>query len=633
MCILTNRYASIITNTNLKLTKKLLNIIISLMLVEGDNNMKKLCKKDSFKPVFNLIDIITSLVAAYLFSATFNTLKSLSAVVSYVKFSNKQVLSFAVCFLLSAVVITLFDAFFKEKNISRYCFICNLLAFTTIALLKENNVLTYFVFFVIVAICLYCFENKVHPEFTHKVRKKKDRTVTIAVVSLTVFFTISIFSALRYYTYSAPNYDFGIFCNMFYNMKESGQAVTTCERDTLLSHFAVHISPIFYLLLPFYLLSPSPVTLAVMQPAVIFSAVIPFYLLAKKLKISDNAVLFFTLSFVLYAPLSTGCFYDLHENCFLVPLLMWVFYFFESEKTIPMFISVLLVLLVKEDAFIYIVFFALYIFINRKKYLKGSILIVLALSYFIFASFLLTKYGTGIMSSRYDNLSNGEGLLESVKTILLNPGYAIKQVLETKDETADKILYLIELFCPLAFIPFMTKDLTAYTLILPLFINLLTKYPHQYDISFQYTFGIAAFLFYLSLLNISKMKEKKQHNLTFMSLVASALLFIMIITPKYVSYLYKYTSDYETYNAITEALEIIPDDAEVTASAYIVPHLSSRKTIFEDEYHEEPTTEYFVLDRSRPAANGREKMYVDAGYELIFEIDGVLEIYQNKDMS
>ena len=595
--------------------------------------MKKLNLKAPEKPIFNLMDIITSLLSSYLFAAIIFLMKNTGAGKEFISYGNEEIIFFIKCVLFFAVPITISVAFFKKKNICRYSFISALIIFSTLMVLKENNTLTYFVLFVVIMITLYCFGNKVTPSFIQKERKNKDIITVIVIVTLSVLFTMCMFSSLRYYCYSAPNYDFGIFCNMFYNMKENGTAVTTCERDKLLSHFAVHISPIFYLLLPVYYLFSTPVTLAVMQPVIIFSAVIPLYLIAKHLKISNNAILFFTIAFALYAPLSTGCFYDLHENCFLVPLLMWTFYFFEKNKKIPLTISVLLVLLVKEDAFIYIAFFALYVFVSRKKYITGSLMLVFAGCYFLFASYLLTKYGTGIMSSRYANLADGGGLLESAKTILLNPGFAIKQVLETKEETMDKILYLMEILCPIVFIPFMTKDFTRYILILPMFINLLTKYPHQYDITFQYTFGISAFLFYFSLLNISEMNPKRQKGITFASLIAAFLLFTMIVTPKYTGYLFKYADGADTYTAISEALETIPEDAEVTASAYLVAHLADRDVIYEDEYHDKPTTEYIVLDRTRSAAEGREKMYVDAGYELIYEIDGVLEIYKNEEMA
>ena len=595
--------------------------------------MKKLKLHSPGKPVFNIGDIVLCFISSYLFSASVFLMKNLGAGKEYVAYENTDIIFFIKCFLFFSVPVTLFDAFKKKKSVSRYSFLTALMLFSSLMVLKENNTLTYFVLFVVIMISLFCVIYEKPLSFMDKERKDRDTVTIIALVTLTVLITMCIFSALRYYCYSAPNYDFGIFCNMFYNMKETGKAVTTCERDGLLSHFAVHISPIFYLLLPIYYISSTPATLAMLQPVVIFSAVIPFYLLAKRLKISQNAILFFTVAFALYTPLSAGCFYDLHENCFLVPLLMWVFYFFEKDKKIPLAVSVLLVLMVKEDAFIYIAFFALYVFINRKKYITGTVMLVFAGCYFLFASYLLTKYGTGIMSSRYANLADGGGLLESAKTIILNPGFALKQVLETKDETMDKILYLIEILCPIVFIPFMTKDFSRYILILPMFINLLTKYPHQYDITFQYTFGISAFLFYFSLLNVSEMKKEKQHHITFASVIAAFLLFTMIVTPKYTGYIFRYADNVDTYKAITQALETIPDDAEVTASAYLVPHLADRKVIYEDEYHEKPTTEYFVLDRTRSAAEGREVMYVEAGYELIFEIEDVLEIYRNEDMA
>lgn len=47
--------------------------------------------------------------------------------------------------------------------------------------------------------------------------------------------------------------------------------MTTCERDRVLSHFAVHVSPIYYLFLPFYALFPLPVTLEVLQALLLAS--------------------------------------------------------------------------------------------------------------------------------------------------------------------------------------------------------------------------------------------------------------------------------------------------------------------------------------------------------------------------
>lgn len=74
-------------------------------------------------------------------------------------------------------------------------------------------------------------------------------------------------------------------------MKTTGRMLNTSERDHLMSHMCVHISPMFYTILPFYMLVSSPVTLEVMQAVVIAIAVIPLCRLAEYKGMSRRAVL------------------------------------------------------------------------------------------------------------------------------------------------------------------------------------------------------------------------------------------------------------------------------------------------------------------------------------------------------
>ena len=50
----------------------------------------------------------------------------------------------------------------------------------------------------------------------------------------------------RYQAYVAHTFDFGIFTQMFENMRTTGMPDTTVERNVLMSHFGVHFSPIYY---------------------------------------------------------------------------------------------------------------------------------------------------------------------------------------------------------------------------------------------------------------------------------------------------------------------------------------------------------------------------------------------------
>ena len=585
--------------------------------------------KTKFKTSFERV--ILSLLSGWLITQYFCLLFGVDSAVSVDFAKNSNLIVFAVFVVLFSFVFFLADSLKSDKNISPYAFVISLTAFTAGLVLKRNDMYVYIFMIILLAVTLSCFYDKFKPQFIHASVSKK--TTTALVASFAVFAcAVTVMMALfRYLTYSTPGYDFGIFCNMFHSMKTDFSMNTTCERNKLLSHLAVHISPIYYLILPIYFIFPSPITLNVIQPIIIYSGVIPLYLLAKKLKLTKNASAFLCIAFSFYAPLATGCFYDLHENCFMVPLLLWMFYFFECSKTVPMFIFAVLTLAVKEDAFIYVAIFALYLIIAKKKYLKGGGMLVMSVIYFALCCVILSHFGEGVMESRYGNLQSGGGLLEAAKTLLMNTGYAVGEVLKTKDDTPDKFLYAAQMLLPLALIPFRNKSYARYILILPIFVNLLTQYKYQFNIGYQYSFSIAAFLFYLSVLNLSDTKPEKQNKLTFFAVISSAMLFIMMVLPKSFNYIVKYNTNKETYRQITEAIETIPDDASVTASAFFVPKLAQRAIIYEDEYHDTPSTEYFVLDiRNQEKSEPRKQKYIDDGYELVLKKDDIIEIYQKK---
>ena len=260
---------------------------------------------------------------------------------------------------------------------------------------------------------------------------------------------IGITTCMRYLTFTSPNFDFGLFVNMFHNMKETGLPLISSERDVLLSHFVVHISPIYYTLLPIYAIFPSAMTLQICQALLVASGIIPTVLLARHFKMSNLSQMAVAVIYAAYPATAMGCFYDFHENCFLLPLLLWVFYFFEKEKYLWMYVFAILTLAVKEDAAIYILFFALFLILARKKYLHGTVLALGAAAYFLIALAILEGSAAywadfyandtprpsiaGPMINRFNNLiyDKEKGLLGAILTALKNPGYLLTQFFST----------------------------------------------------------------------------------------------------------------------------------------------------------------------------------------------------------
>lgn len=535
------------------------------------------------------------------------------------------------------VALALFLVFFAAQTAIRYFFdsdktvpICVLASASLLAIeasMKVQNQIAIIGFAVLIFLAArYAYLAKLEIDVEPKVG-----LITAIGMSLILTVFICAIVVMRVLIYTAPNFDFGIFCNIYYNLKESFQPLSTCERDTLLSHFAVHFSPILYLLVPIYYIFPSPITLQIAQVLLLMSGAIPLWLLMKKYKLNATIKMFLTIAYCSYPAICFGCIYDFHENCFILPLLLWMFYFYEMNRKIPMFIFAFLVLTVKEEAFAYVFIFAFYILVARKDYKKAIALMALSLVYFGFAVFYISHFGEGIMSNRFANLKlPNEGLLGVIKTVFKTPMLVFNELFRSSSSDSGKLTYFLQLFIPLAMLPLMTKKFSRLILVCPLLINLLSDYYYQCDIGKQYSFGMTAFFFYVSVINLNEIEKRKGVYMTLSAAVMSIVITLSLMYPRIVNYSLNYSVNKSAYERITQVLDEIPDDASVTASTFFVPKLAKRKVIYEQYYHKKADTDYIVLDlRGTTSVKEAEleQPYIDAGYKMIVNDEGLIRVY------
>lgn len=492
-----------------------------------------------------------------------------------------------------------------------------------------------FLLFILLAVVLITLPILRNPTVSsvggHSVSAKSCRLLVL-FFGMVLAVGISLFSVMRYLTFAAPNFDFGLFCNMFYNMKEYFLPLVTSERDQLLSHFAVHISPVYYVLLPFYFLFPSPITLQISQAIILASSILPLYLLAQHFHLSYKYTVLLALFYAAHPAVSAGCSYDLHENCFLLPLLLWLFYFYETGRKRWLFVAAVLILLVKEDAAAFLVVFAVYLLFCRKDHRTASPLIIGALLYFTVAVFLLNTYGTGAMFGRYSDLFDGSKNVGGFwQTLLRSPGYFLEIIVSFVDSATEKPIYLLQMLLPFGFVLWRTKQYSRYLLLTPFLLNLLSGFKYQYDIGFQYSFASLAFCIYLYLQNISERPPSEQRNRLLFSVVSACFLYSMIVMPKIETYVGRWLKDADMYVEMESVLDDIPKDASVTASTMLVAHLAQRDVIYEDFYHKDPDTEYVVLDM-REGYTKFSQSYRDTclqkGYEVWTSTEELLILYR-----
>ena len=445
------------------------------------------------------------------------------------------------------------------------------------------------------------------------------KLLTYVILSLATLYVVylSVVFVYKVKTFDGSTFDIGLFSQMFHRMSTDLTAITTLERDRVLSHFAVHISPIFYLMLPFYKLFPHVETLEVLQIWVVFSAVIPLRLLLSKLNLSKLANILTVLWFVLLPVLTTAGGYHLHENCFLVPLIFWVFYFIVSEKKWGILISTILLLLVKEDAFIYVISLGMYFLTqnrfnltNKTKQWLVLTEFLLPLLYFALALLILSKFGEGGMVSRFDAflLKDENGILVVFKNLVLHPSFAISHLFMAK-----KLGYLFLMLAPLCFLPLLQRNWSTYFLALPLIvINLLPDWPYQYDIGFQYSYGSGALLFIMTLLALEDLKlhkyinEKMVISFIFVGMIFSGTI-LHRLTQSWSFNIGYYQQNKEKFEAIKYGLEILPENASIVTEGGYTPALRKHQALYDIFYHNQrkadPLIDYVVIPREQKGKN------------------------------
>lgn len=549
------------------------------------------------------------------------------------------------------VLLTVISHFGKAGTAERWCMVATFAVLATAALLASFTwaflVACLLVLIILVIFGIYGWDNT--PETVPKPKQTHKAWLWITVgLSVAFFLLVSCWTVGRVYSFNTPTYDFGIFSQMFYNMKASGLPMTTVERDGLLSHFAVHVSPIYYLLLPFYWLVPTPATLQVLQAAVITSAVIPLWKIGKHHGLTGAQRMLACAVLLLYPAYSGGTSYDLHENCFLTPLILWLFYGIDRKNWGITTLAAVLTLMVKEDAAVYVAVIALWLTVkallkkDRKNLIAGIFLLAGALGWFFLVTGYLAKNGDGVMTYRYSNFmyDGSSSLITVIKSVILNP---MKAVYECVD--SEKLYFIAMTLLPLLGLPLLTRRYERYILLIPyILVNLMSDYSYQHNIFYQYTFGTNAFLMYLTVVNLADWKINWQRVFALIAAaIVSAVCFAIVIVPKAIYYPVQAIQNDDGYQSIRNTLDTIPEGVSVTATTFYTTYLSQRQTLYDVRYCSQEhllETEYIVLDLSagndykKYAVSGQDngldnliKLLEENGYRQYASLDNELVIY------
>ncbi len=498
---------------------------------------------------------------------------------------------------------------------------------------KNNNLSFCIAISVVVFIVVRYLTANNRPDIT-KIKCTWNTSTIVLCITVSVFtIVIGLACIARYTDFGGATFDIGIFTQMFEYMRSTGKPDTTVERYELTSHFAVHFSPFFYVLLPGYMLWSHPSYLLFVQALAIALCVFPIRRICKTLGLSPLASTAASLIWIFFPSNAYGCFNDFHENKFLPLCLFWMLSMLLEKRKFAFLPFAVLALSVKEDTAIYVACIALFLFFTQKEKKNSIILLVLSVAWFFFATAMIQKFGGEAMMSRFAayQAEGSDSVFGVIKTCVLNVGYLLMNILKE-----DRLSFILWMFIPVLFAPFLNKNMWTLLLLAPMVvINLMPTWTPQHDILYQYTYGTATLLIFASILTFAQMKpQTRRFCLT--AAVCISFVFCMGNTVQKVGgYFQRAEKNAEQIRLSEELLDMIPEDASVTARDYVVPHLYDHKNLYTVPcfYGAKVSTDYYVTDKRQDSSEYNKQMYefIDANnYELVCD-QGYLQLWKHTD--
>ena len=359
------------------------------------------------------------------------------------------------------------------------------------------------------------------------------------------------------------------------------------------------------------------VVLVILQVLIIASGVLPLIKICRLYKLGRTDTVLCSIIYLFYPAFCSSQFFDIHENMFLPAFILWLYYFMCKKNHIGEVAACLLILSVKEDAGVYIICLGLYSLFSKKKKTSGLLIIIIGLLGFIGTNLYINLFGEGVKVNRYDIYltENDSGLIAVILNVIKNPAYFISNLI-----TADKLLFLLLMAVPFAFICFKINKAADLFLLVPLMIvNLSTDYAYQYNVDYQYVFGSGAMLFCAFVKEVSTLKHKRK--VLLISAMSAVILFSVAVSDK----IQLYTERYENTALITktnEFIDTIDSSACIYADTYIIPSLYKFDNVYLLDNADVSKAEIILLDNRKN--DYQEKLEKYMKMFSICEVHGVV---------
>ena len=406
-----------------------------------------------------------------------------------------------------------------------------------------------------------------------------------------------------------------------------------------ISRLGAHFDPIVAAFAPLWWLWPDPSLLLVVQAVAVAAGAVPVYLLGRRHLASDWAGAGFALAYLLHPATQWLVLDDFHPVALATPLLLWGFWFLDSDRLVAFAAVAALACLTKEQIGLVVAAMGLwYAFRPGRRRTGLAIALAGAVVSLVAVAIVVPHFAPGGGSpfeSRYDAVGGSAGGIAT--TTLTDPGAIASALTSGRD-----LGYLARLLVPLLGLPLLAP-LALLTAVPELALNLLSGTRTQTSIHFHYTAGALPGLFVAAVLGAARLRRRFAwaRRPEGRAVVVSTLAAGIVLGPLPIWASVPFGSDLAAREHVVghhadvaaRAVALVPPGAPVSATNTLGAHLSERRRILSFPVLDGAT--WVAVDRQRPSYRDLadapvrfERAYAalraSGRFRVVFDEDGIV---------
>ena len=457
--------------------------------------------------------------------------------------------------------------------------------------------------------------------------------------------SLALFAVVRndYEDFRLGRFDLGNMTQAVWSTAHGRPLEVTSGTSEQIVRLGSHVDPILALLTPFWLIAPTPLTLAAVQIGATALGALPVSWLARRHLGSEKAGGVAALAYLLYPWVAWTTLDAMHPVTFAIPLFLYAIWFLDNDRLWAFAVCGMLILATGELMGIPIAGLGAWYWLRQGRPKAGLAIIAAGVAWTTVCLALIIPAARGDSSPFYDRFASVGGSPGGVvRTALTDPGAILSAI-----STADDLSYVAWLALP-ALGLFVLSPVLAAIALPQLLVNTLSDSPPTTDPRAHYIAAVVPFVIAASILGLARVRAPVRRRATVPLLAAFAAL-TLYLGPWLPMLETRSVGNHSAYpashvRAMHDAAALVPTGVPISATNRFGSRLSSRRYIYSVPVV--ARAEWIVLDTWEPRLTrpdstithwepARFKAFWDridgtAAWAKVFARDGVV-VYRKRE--